>query len=170
MKRRIIRKWFWVWEFEEEEKWLADMAERGWVLDGVGFCKYKFVSCEPGEYATRLEMMEWAPSTIEGQDYIRFVEDTGAEFVGNYMRWVYFRKKTADGPFDLFSDVDSRIRHLDRIMKLVGAIGAANLLIGISNLKTAGLVNLLCAGLLGFAWHRLNLKKTRLQTERSLHE
>ncbi|MBE5774691.1 MAG: DUF2812 domain-containing protein, partial [Clostridiales bacterium] len=32
MRERVIRKWFWVWQFEEEEKWLADMAERGWVL------------------------------------------------------------------------------------------------------------------------------------------
>ena len=114
--------------------------------------------------------MEWHPNTDEGQDYIQFVEDTGAEYVGSYMRWAYFRKKTADGGFDLFSDIDSRIGHLDRIMKLTGCLGLINLGLGLMNLRTAGILNLLVAALLGYAWNRLNKKKARLQSERSLHE
>ena len=58
MKRRTIRKWFWVWEFDQEEKWLNDMAKRGWVLDGVGFAKYDFVESEPGEYC---RFIFWIP-------------------------------------------------------------------------------------------------------------
>ena len=110
-ERRTIRKWFWVWEFEKEEAWLQEMAMNGWVLDGVGWCTYYFVKCEPGEYSVRLEMH------AADDDYIRFMEDTGAEFVGRVIQWVYFRKKTEEGPFDLFSDIDSRIAHLDRIGK-----------------------------------------------------
>jgi len=37
------------------------------------------------------------------------------------LRWVYFRKKAANGAFDMFSDADSRIRHLNRILILIGA-------------------------------------------------
>ena len=52
--KKTIKKWFWVWDFEKEEIWLNQMAQSGWVLDGVGFCKYHFVQCEPGEYTVRL--------------------------------------------------------------------------------------------------------------------
>ncbi|MBR1990215.1 MAG: DUF2812 domain-containing protein [Firmicutes bacterium] len=54
MERKTIRKWFWVWEFDKEEQWLNTMAQSGWVLDSVGFCKYNFVKCGPGEYTVRL--------------------------------------------------------------------------------------------------------------------
>lgn len=172
MKRRVIRKWFWAWDFDQEEKWLNDMAQRGWALDEVGCCKYSFTECKPGEYTVRLEMLENAPCSEAGQDYIDFVESTGAEQVGRWMKWVYFRRKTEDGEFDLFSDIDSRIRHLDRIIKLIGVIGLANLAIGFSNLHLQGLgiINLAAAALLGYGCYRLNQKKTRLKDERMLHE
>ena len=172
MKRRTIRKWFWVGDFDREEKWLNDMANRGWVLDNVGFAKYDFVECEPGEYSVRLEMLANQPASAEGQDYIDFVEETGAEYIGNVMKWVYFRKKAADGEFDLFSDIDSRVKHMDRIIKMTGAIALCNLVIGISNLRLGGigLINIACAALLGYASMKLKQKKDALTKERSLHE
>ena len=172
MKRRIIRKWFWVWEFEEEEKWLNDMARRGWALDGVGFAKYTFVESAPAEYTVRLEMLDHQPASMEGQNYIDFVEELGAEYIGNVMKWVYFRKKTAEGPFDLYSDIDSRIRHLDRITKMMGAIALANLLIGVSNMRLGGigLINIGGAALLGYAIRKIQKIKEKLQKDRTLHE
>ena len=53
---KTIHKIFFVWDFEKEEQWLNTMAQSGWVLDGVGFCTYHFIPCEPGEYTVRLEM------------------------------------------------------------------------------------------------------------------
>ena len=114
MERKIIKKWFWVWEFEKEEQWLNTMAQSGWVLDKLGLCKYEFVSCVPGEYTVRLEMRD------HDQEYIDFMAETGAEYVGRMAKWIYFRKKAADGPFDIFSDIDSRITHLDKIGKMLG--------------------------------------------------
>ena len=55
MERKIIKKWIWIWEYDKEEQWLNAMAQSGWVLDKVGFCRYEFVPCEPGEYTVRLE-------------------------------------------------------------------------------------------------------------------
>ena len=166
-ERRTIRKWFWVWEFEKEEEWLQEMAMNGWVLDGVGWCTYHFVKCEPGEYSVRLEMH------AADDDYIRFMEDTGAEFVGRVIQWVYFRKKTEEGPFDLFSDIDSRIAHLDKIGKSLLLIGMANLLIGLVNVfnpSRLGWINLLCATLLMYGLGRIHGKKEALEKERQLHE
>ncbi len=168
MENRItIRKWFWVWSFEKEEDWLNEMAMNGWVLDSVSYCTYHFVRCEPGEYSVRLEMHPY------DEAYLSFMRETGAEYVGRMMMWIYFRKKTADGPFDLFSDIDSRIRHLDRIGKVLAVIGGANLLIGIANTFSParlGWVNLLAATLLMYALGRIHGKKEALEKDRLLHE
>ncbi len=167
MERNTIRKWFWVWDFEKEEAWLNGMAQNGWILESVGFCTYHFVKCEPGEYSVRLEMHEFDES------YIQFMQETGAEFVGRMMAWIYFRKKTADGSFDLFSDIDSRISHLDKIGRFLGIIGGLNLLIGLMNtLNTINLgwINLLCATLLMYSLGRIHGKKEALERERVLHE
>ena len=165
--RKTIRKWVWVWDFDKEEEWLNEMAMNGWVLESVGLCTYNFVRCEPGEYSVRLEMHPYDES------YLSFMRETGAEYVGRMMLWIYFRKKTADGPFDLFSDIDSKISHLDRIAKMLTAVGGANLVIGIANTLSParlGWVNLLCATLLMYALGRIQGKKEALEKERRLHE
>ena len=165
--RKTIRKWFWVWDFEKEDDWLNEMAMNGWLLDDVGFSTYHFVRCEPGEYSVHTEMHS------ADESYISFMQETGAEYVGRMMMWVYFRKKVADGPFDLFSDIDSRITHLDRIGKMLSVVGGANLLIGLANIfspSRLGWVNLLCATLLMYALGRIHGKKEALKRERQLHE
>ena len=43
MERKIVKKWVWVWDFDKEERWLNTMAQQGWVLDSLGFCRYEFV-------------------------------------------------------------------------------------------------------------------------------
>ena len=168
MEKKTVSKWFWVWQFEEEEEWLNEMAANGWVLDNVGFCRYYFVRCEPGEYNVRTEMHPY------DENYVKFMEETGAEYVGRMMLWIYFRKKTADGVFDLYSDIDSRISHLDRIGKMLTGLGFANLIIGVLNAINPGTrlgwINLLCATLLMYALGRIHGKKEALEKERELHE
>ena len=166
-ERKTVRKWFWVWDFEKEERWLNEMAMAGWVLDGVGYATYHFVRCEPGEYTVRTEMRKY------DEAYVSFMQETGAEYVGRMMMWIYFRKKTAEGPFDLFSDIDSRIGHLDRIGKVLAAIGGANLGVGIMNSFShvhTGWINLICATLLMYALGRIHGKKDALAAERELRE
>ncbi len=165
--RKTVRKWFWVWSFEKEEEWLNEMAMNGWVLQGVGLCTYRFERCEPGEYSVRLEMHPY------DEAYISFMRQTGAEYIGRMAMWIYFRKETADGPFDLFSDIDSRISHRHKIGKMLTAIGGANLAIGIANAFSPsrfGWVNLLCATLLMYALGRIHGKKEALEKDRLLHE
>ena len=134
---KTVKKWFWVWEFDAEEKWLNDMARRGWVLDGVGFAKYEFAESAPGEYSIRLEMLDNPPASSEGQDYIDFVEETGAEYIGNMTRWVYFRKKASEGEFELFSDNASRIKYLGSVISLIAFVTIMNLFVGLYNLFLA---------------------------------
>ena len=49
------------------------------------------------------------------------------------MRWVYFRKKTKDGPFDLYSDIDSKLGHYKRVFQLWLCLAIAEFAIGFSN-------------------------------------
>lgn len=166
-ERKTEYRWFWVWDFEKEEEWLNEMAASGWVLADVGFCRYTFERCEPGEYTVRLE------NHANDESYVDFMRDTGAEPVGRYFQWIYFRKPVELGRFDLFSDIDSRISHLDRIGKSLSLIGFANLLIGLANsfgTSRLGWVNLLCATLLMYGLGRIHGKKEALEKERKLHE
>lgn len=167
-ERKTIRKWMWVWDFEKEETWLNQMSASGWVLDKVGFCKYEFMRAEPDEYTVRLEMHDADPA------YIAFMEETGAEYIGRMTQWIYFRKKIADGAFDLFSDRDSRIAHLDRIARVLRGVTLANLIIGVCNsinpMLHVGWVNLLCATLTAYGLGRIQGKADELRKARELQE
>ena len=161
MERKTIRKWFWVWDFVKEENWINEMAMQGWVLDGVGFCTYHFIACEPGEYSVKLELRDC------DEDYEQLLKESGVEVVGRYLKWFYYRKKTELGAFELFSDIDSRIAHLDRIAKMLVLIGAANILIGVGSGSS---INLLCAVLLMYACGRVHGIKQVMEMNREMHE
>ncbi len=117
--RKVIRKWFWVWQFDKEVQWLNELAAKGLGLVSVGWAKYEFEECEPGEYVYQLELLEHNPNHAESQQYLRFLEETGAEHVGSYSRWIYMRRKRALGEFKLFSDYSTKIKHLNRVIALV---------------------------------------------------
>ena len=179
--RQTIRKWFWAWEFNKEEKWLNDMAVQGKALVSARYMTYEFEDSAPGEYAVRLEMLENTPDSAEGKAYIDFVESTGAEYVGKVMKWVYFRKKTADGPFELHGDNATRIKHLTGIMRLLAPLGVFNVGAGVYNLcigiAWGSVVNVVCAAASGaVAWLlyrgmvKLNEKKKQLEKDAQLYE
>ena len=179
--RQVIRKWFWAWEFDKEEKWLNDMAAKGKALVSARYITYEFEDSAPGEYAVRLEMLENSPASDEGRQYVEFVESTGAEYVGKVMKWVYFRKKTADGPFELHGDNATRIKHLRGIIRLLVPLGIFNAGAGLYNLCIGiglnSVVNVVCAAASGaVAWLlyrglvKLNDKKQRLEKEAQLFE
>lgn len=178
--RQTIRKWFWVWDFEKEEKWLNEMAAKGLGLISVGFCKYEFEDSMPGEYRICLQLLDKMPHHLESKKYIEFLETTGAEHVGSLTRWVYFRKKATDGEFELFSDNESRIKYISNIISLVALITIANMIIGIDNVFFAnnlsspinflGIINLVIS-LFGI-WGSIRLlkKRKKMKQESQLFE
>ncbi|MBQ5866802.1 MAG: DUF2812 domain-containing protein [Oscillospiraceae bacterium] len=132
--RRTIRKFFFVWDFDKEEKWLNEMAAKGLALVSTGFCKYEFEDSLPGEYKVCLQLLDKMPSHPESQKYIAFMEETGAEHVGSFTRWVFFRKKASEGDFQLFSDNDSKVKYMTSMLSFVALIVGLNLYIGLYNL------------------------------------
>jgi hypothetical protein len=120
-------------DFEKEEKWINDMAAKGLNFTNYSIGKYSFQEGKPGEYIYRLELLKELPTHAESQSYIKFMEETGVECMDTYMRWVFFRKKAEDGEFDLYSDFDSRIKHYERIIWLIGVVWFINLMAAIFN-------------------------------------
>ena len=162
MERKRVKKCFWVWQFEEEERWLNTMALEGWVLDRVGLFGYEFLRCEPGEYTVRLEMHD------HDEAYLSFMAETGAEYVGRIVKWLYFRKKTELGAFDIFSDLDSRLNHLKRIGTMLRGVGLAVLVIGLVPPRNP--VCLIAGAVLMYALGRIEGKKEALEKDRLLME
>ena len=178
--RRTIYRAFWVWNFDKEEKWLNEMAAKGWCLISSGFCRYEFEETLPGEYGICMQLLEHGSGHPESTHYLAFLEETGAEQVGSCLRWVYLRKRKADGAFELFSDNASRIRHLTRILRLIEVVGGMNLLMGGANLwlyalhgesiSLTGILNLAVALICLCGMARLFKKRKQLRQERQLFE
>ena len=146
---KTLHKLFWIWEFEKEERWLNEMAQEGWALTQAGFCTYTFEKGEPGEYIIRLEMIDNSPK------FQSFMEELGE--------------------FNMFSDIDSRVEHLNKIGKTLFLLCMANIVIGITGCTGAissrmGWLNLLCAALLAYGLGRIHGMRDGLKNERSLHE
>lgn len=137
--KHVIRKLF--IDFEKEEKFLNDMAANGLALTNYSWCKYVFEDAPKGEYIYRLELIEHPIDHQKSQEYIQFMEETGAELVATYYRWAYFRKRAADGNFTIYSDNDSKLRHYNRIMLLFLFVIGLNLFIGVVNLNIGQMVS-----------------------------
>jgi len=178
--RKTVYKWFWAWDFDKEEKWLNEMAAKGLTLCATHFTKYVFEETDPGAYQIRIELLEKHPTHPESEKYIRFIEETGAEQVSSWIDWVYFRKKTADGPFELFSDNTSRVRMLNRVIGLLTTLlvlclvsGGYNLLLYFlwgNTVSLVGLLPLAVSVLLGIGLWRILKKKKTLAKEQTLFE
>ena len=175
-------------DYEKEELWLNEMAAKGFALTDFFFCRYKFMDCKPGEYIYRIELLDNLPGHFESQAYINFLAENGVEYVASWVRWVYFRRKAADGPFDIYSDIDSKITHYKRIFALWLPIMIMALLIGISTLIhewehyfadspdmasmgiAPGIILLILGVIIFINWNAVRIKIKKLKLEKNLRE
>ena len=125
--------WKAYWNYEKEEKWLNDLSAKGLAMTDYSWCRYALEDTPPGEYIYRIELLAHLATHPESRRYIEFVEETGAQCVATYLRWVYFRKKAADGAFELYSDIESKIRHYKTVRAFWTALAALELCVGASN-------------------------------------
>lgn len=111
--KHVVRKLY--WNYEKEEKWLNEMSAKGLALTSYSWNRYVFEETPKGEYIYRIELLDNTINHPESQKYIQFLEEAGVEFVASYMRWIYIRKKAVDGNFDIYSDIDSKIKHYEKV-------------------------------------------------------
>ena len=118
---------------------------------------------------------------VENTKYIEFLEETGAEHVGTFAGWAYFRKRTAEENFKLFSDNTSRIKHLTRVINFIIPLFVLNLYVGCYNLflyfywwhssgNIIGVVNLLISAFIMIGLIRLFIKRNKLKSEQKIFE
>ena len=178
MFKKVFRLY---WDKDAEEIWLNEMSNKGWALTNFFLGVYTFKKCENGEYCYRIDLMKDFVHSKESIDYIKFVEETGAEFVASWGRWVFFRKKTSEGKFDLYTDIESKINSYKEIRKMFGILGIAELLIGISQIgniydhfRVYSLIAMIIIFLLAAILLRIAIKTTnkikKLEKEHSIKD
>ena len=109
-------KWFWAWQDEKEEAWLAEMAQQGFHLEKIELPgQYTFRQGKPGNYVYRLDFQ-----TLRSKDrdsYLQLFADAGWEHIGDMGGWVYFRHKVTDSEIpEIYSDLDSKIGKYHRLL------------------------------------------------------
>jgi len=123
MSGRVVFRLF--FDFEKEERWLNEMAASGMALVGCRWGLYRFEAGEPGRWIYRIELLSRGPRHPASVEERRFLTEAGVEVVAGFSRWVYVRRPAAQGPFDLFTDLDSRIGHYKRVLTLLATLTAA---------------------------------------------
>jgi hypothetical protein len=100
---------------DAEEDWLRKMSLSGWAFKKFFLGFYTFEPCEPGEYNYQIDLIDnW---NGDKDDYASFMEEAGLEVISQWWRWVYLQKKTADGPFEMYTDRESKIAQYSKIGK-----------------------------------------------------
>lgn len=169
------------WNYLKEEQWLNEMSNCGLAMTSYTWCRYVFEDAPKSEYIYRIELMEHSATHPESLKYIEFLEETGVEFVSSYMHWAYFRKKASDGPFELYTDFDSKIKHFKRVLflwaglaKLAFFAGIFNIVMGFTEKSLFNLIIGMFATVLGvpftmMAW-QIKLKISQLKKEKRIKE
>ena len=109
-------KWFWAWQDEKEEAWLAEMAQQGFHLENIALPgQYTFRQGEPGNYVYRLDFQ-----TLRSKDkdsYLQLFEDAGWEHIGDMGGWVYFRHIVNGTEIpEIYSDLESKMGKYQRLV------------------------------------------------------
>ncbi|MDR2716403.1 MAG: DUF2812 domain-containing protein, partial [Coriobacteriaceae bacterium] len=83
------------------------------------FCTRKVPGAKcffPNKYASKLfELLNTFPCFTKGRPYLAFMAESGVEKIASRLRCVYFRNRSEEGNFDIYSDYDSLMAHYRRI-------------------------------------------------------
>lgn len=98
---------------DAEQNWLNKMSVQGWAFEKFFLGYYIFVPCKPKEFIYQIDLLDnW---NGDKKDFSDFMEDSGVEVVNQWYRWVFLRKKASDGPFEMYTDIESKISQYKRI-------------------------------------------------------
>lgn len=108
-------KWFWAWEDEKEEDWLAEMSANGYHLNSISIPGiYTFETGASRNYVYRLD---FNPDRKGYQEYFQIFQDAGWEHLCEYGSWQYFRAQAQAGEQpEIYTDNVSKVKKYRRIM------------------------------------------------------
>lgn len=112
-------RWKFTFDKDEEQEWLNGYARRGWAMASFFVGLVTFVPCRPGEYVYQIDLLPgkglWADNY---EDYVIFMNEMGVEVLQRWGRWVYLRKRAEDGPFEVYTDAESKAALYRRIRSM----------------------------------------------------
>lgn len=115
--RKIAKPFFKDFLFEKEEVWLNEMAAQGWNMIKPGFRRATFEQGAPGEWIYRIQVLPQHVRRPESKEYFEFMRTTGVELVRAADQLAYFRKRSAEGTFELFTDRESLLAYARNLRK-----------------------------------------------------
>lgn len=118
----------WLLDPERLERQLDSLSAEGWQLEGTGWLSFRYRRGAPNEYRYRVQYLY---ESRDGQrdDYVRGLAELGVEPVMDIGSFLILRRRNDGTPFELFSDLDSRITSEKRYFRTRCALTAARLLL-----------------------------------------
>lgn len=93
---KILIRWF--VDFDKEEAWLNEQSAKGWGFWHTNGVIYRFKASQPGEFIYQIDFDE--KKSAVGEDYVVFRNSCGDSFVHQWKSKIYWKRKSADGPFE----------------------------------------------------------------------
>jgi len=114
--KRIIRKWLWVWQQDQERLLLERQSEEGYQLVEVGLGKYVFESTEPRKMIYQMDF-KGLGNRISEEDYLQLYADAGWHLAAKFGGWYYFCQTWQEGvDLSLFNDNESQSKIYKRMI------------------------------------------------------
>ena len=103
-------------EYEEEEKYLNKMAKKGYRLEKITLPGiYSFTKTEPEDMIYKIDFNPQKKEDLAG--YLQMFADYGWEYLQDLNEYSYFRKPADVRDEDIYSDNDSRLDMIKRILR-----------------------------------------------------
>lgn len=104
------------YDVDKEAEWLNEWSEKGYAMKSFFAGFYTFEACEKGKYLYQIDALSKFGTVSE--DYKEFMQEAGVEIVQVWGPWVVLRREASMGPFELYTDVESKIQNFKKRMKV----------------------------------------------------
>ncbi|EOS60281.1 hypothetical protein C815_01524 [Firmicutes bacterium M10-2] len=111
-----MRKFKIMFDKDKEIEWLDEMCRKGWAVKRFKYGLYTFEPCAPGEYIFDTDLND--KGLYVSQSYRDLLEEMDIEFLCSSGFWFLVRRKAVLGPFELYTDYESKIAQYRRIRNM----------------------------------------------------
>lgn len=118
MKTKYQMNWFQYLEYEAIAQYLETMAKKGWILEKIGYL-FKFRKQEPQDLLYTVDFQPkitlFTPqSSDEAEEYRRFCEEAGWNFVCGFNKMQIFSAKRSDDPTPIQTEEQIQYKVLEK--------------------------------------------------------
>ena len=111
---------------DEEVKWLNEMTEQGWECTDFKGGFYSFKPCLPGEWLYEADLNDHG--FILSKEYRELLKDNKINVICTWGFWFLAKRKAQYGPFQLYTDLESKILQYKKIRNMFLGAGLLELI------------------------------------------